>query len=63
MMHRVQLFSTPVVFIILEEGSPPKKKSSSLLADSWESLPWTAFLVPSVPKRALIELGASYLAF
>jgi len=42
---------------------PPKKNSHSLVADSTESLPWTAFLVPSVPNIALRELGASYLAY
>ena len=53
----VQLLITPVVGICLL-----KKKFSSLLALSVESLPWTAFLVPSVPKTALNELGASLFA-
>jgi hypothetical protein len=39
-----------------------KKKSSSLFALTNESLPCTAFLVPSVPYRALIDLGAYFLA-
>lgn len=49
---------TPVLGIVLGL----KKKSSSLFALSTESDPWTAFLVPSVPKTPLMELGASFLA-
>ena len=41
----------------------PKKKLDSRLYDPTESAPWTAFLVPSVPNLALIELGDSYYAF
>jgi hypothetical protein len=62
-MQSVQLFKTAVLLIFFWLGSPPKKKSTSLVADYTESLPWTAFFVPSVPKRALIEFGASALAF
>ena len=36
-----------------------KKNLSSLTADGGESLPWVAFCVPSVPKRARREYGAS----
>jgi hypothetical protein len=39
-----------------------KKKSVSFFQLGPESLPWTAFLVLSVPKTALIDLGALYLA-
>ena len=62
-MQREQLSKTAVVFIERLAASPPKKYSDSLAADSILSLPWTAFLVPSVPKRALIDPGASSLAF
>ena len=57
-----QLLSWAVVFIYFAFPSPPKKKPFSLAYDPPESEPWQAFLVPSVPKRALNELGASYLA-
>ena len=60
-MHSEQLLTTAVVGIFL--SSLPKKKFSSRSADSFESLPWTAFLVPSVPNKPLIEFGASALAF
>jgi len=63
MIHRVQLSSTAVVFISLSLGFPPKKKSISLSADCVESAPWVAFLVPSVPNKALRDAGASYCAF
>ena len=39
-----------------------KKKAISLLALALESEPWVAFLVPSMPKRALIESGRFSLA-
>lgn len=58
----VQLLITAVVFIIRLANFPPKKNSVSLAADSLESLPWTAFLVPSVPKTALRDYGFSALA-
>lgn len=45
-MHNEQLFKTAVDFIIL---SLPKKIFISFSADPYESLPWTAFFVPSVP--------------
>lgn len=41
---------------------PLKKKSLSLLTLGPESLPWTAFLVPSVPNIDLIDDGAFCLA-
>ena len=56
-MQQVQLLKNAVVLIF-----PEKKKSVSLFHEGPESLPCTAFLVPSVPKYALIELGAFYLA-
>ena len=40
-----------------------KMYPSSLAADWAESLPWHAFLVPSVPKLALILYGAYFFAF
>jgi len=39
--------------------SSPKKIFNSLAAEALESLPCTAFLVPSVPNTALIDRGAS----
>lgn len=62
-IQRVQLSRTAVVFIHLSDSLPPKKKFASLVADSLESDPWVAFLVPSVPYNALSEFGASYYAF
>ena len=53
MIAQVQLFNRAVVLI-----DDPKMKSSSLCAEGFESDPWQAFLVPSVPKRALIDPGA-----
>lgn len=38
------------------------KYVTTLLALSYESAPWTAFLVLSVPKFARMELGAFILA-
>lgn len=61
--QRVQLLMTAVVFIALEANGPPKKNSVSFLADSSESLPCTAFLVPSVPNKALRDPGASAFAY
>jgi hypothetical protein len=63
-IQRVQLFNIAVVFILLLPVllSSSKKKASSLFIDIYESLPCTAFFVPSVPKIALNELGASLLA-
>jgi len=53
------LLRTAVVCIGLAEVfSPPNQKSVSRLADPAESEPWTQFLVSSVPKRPLIEVGA-----
>jgi hypothetical protein len=52
MIQREQLFKTAVDSIIL---SSPKKILSSRYADSTESLPCTAFFVPSVPNSALID--------
>ena len=63
MIQREQLSRTAVVFINLSAGFPPKKKSISLAADCAESAPWVAFLVPSVPNKALREPGASDYAF
>ena len=44
---------------------PPteKKKQISRWALAGESLPWQAFLVPSMPKRARNESGREALAF
>ena len=54
-MHRVQLSSTAVVFIgLLAGSSPPNQKLTSLLYEPYESAPWHAFFVPSVPYRFLI---------
>ena len=61
-MQSEQLLSIAVVFIGLVLGSPLNQKSVSLFIDPTESLPCTAFLVPSVPNNALIELGFSVLA-
>ena len=58
MIQSVQLFNTAVVFM-----APPKKNPHSRSDDVIASLPWTAFLVPSVPKRARREPGASAFAF
>jgi hypothetical protein len=41
---------------------PLKKKSDSLLTLGPESLPWTAFLVPSVPNTDLRDEGTLCLA-
>lgn len=57
-MHKLQLLKHAVVFM-----DPPKKKLFSRAEDVKESLPWTAFLVPSVPNKALREPGASAFAF
>lgn len=53
---------TAVVFIALVLASPPNQNSISRAADSVESLPWHAFLVPSVPNKALSDFGASAFA-
>ena len=63
MIQRVQLSRIAVVFINLSYALPPKKKSISLSADSAESAPCVAFLVPSVPNKALSDPGASSYAF
>jgi hypothetical protein len=61
--HSVQLFITAVVCIGLAWVLfPLNQKSLSRLNETAESEPWTAFLVPSVPKRPLIEVGAWVLA-
>lgn len=39
-----------------------KNKECSLLYSLYELLPWTAFLMPSVPNNALKEFGAIFLA-
>ena len=57
---------TQVVQLVKKAGGfmfPEKKKSVSLFQLGPESLPWTAFLVLSVPKIALREFGALYLAW
>lgn len=46
----------------LRSGEGPNIKFNYRYTDWGESLPWTAFFVPSYPYLALIELGASYLA-
>jgi len=53
----VQLLKKAVGFIASE-----KKKSLSLLTLGPESLPWTAFLVSSLPNTALKDLGLFALA-
>jgi len=58
--QQVQLLNMAVVLIV---ALSEKKKSSSLYADCGESDPWQAFLVPSVPNKALILEGDSDLAF
>lgn len=55
--HEILLFRNELVFYTWL-----KKKSSSLSALSIESLPWTAFLTPSYPYKALILLGDDDLA-
>lgn len=57
MIQQVQLLKKAVGLI-----APLKKKSVSLLTLGPESLPWTAFLVPSVPNIALNEEGTFCLA-
>lgn len=57
-MHKLQLFKHAVLFM-----DSPKKKPFSRAEDVNESLPCTAFLVPSVPNKALREPGASAFAF
>lgn len=51
------------LYITFRSGEDPNIKFNYRYADCGESLPWTAFLVPSYPYLALIELGAYYLAF
>lgn len=66
-MHKVQLYSIGFDFninkITLSSGDCEKINPSYLSTDWGESLPCTAFLVPSYPYFPLIELGAYYLAF
>lgn len=66
-MHNVQLYSTGLDFVnkkyTLSSGDWEKIKPNYLSTDWGESLPWTAFLVPSYPYFPLIEFGASSLAF
>ena len=62
-MQRVQLFKVAVVFIGLAFVSPSNQKLFSLFIELFESDPWQAFFVPSVPNNALRELGASAKAF
>ena len=61
-MHKVQLFRVADVGIEWCLPYLPKKNDISRSADVVESLPCTQFLVPSVPYRALSELGASLFA-
>jgi hypothetical protein len=56
--QHVQLLKTAV-----DLNSFPKNISFSLLTLGPESLPWIAFLVPSVPNIPLNDLGALYLAY
>jgi len=56
--QHVQLLKTAVGL-----NSFPKNKSSSLLTLGPESLPWTAFLVSSVPNIPLNDLGSLYSAY
>lgn len=51
------------LFITLRSGVDPNIKFNYRYADCGESLPCTAFLVPSYPYLARIEFGAYYLAF
>lgn len=59
MTAQVQLSKIAVVY---KFDLTEKKKSISLCADPGASLPWQAFLTPSVPNNALKLLGASTLA-
>ena len=51
-----------VDFIDLYLGSPSNQKAVSFFIELEESEPWSAFLVPSVPKYALNDSGASFFA-
>lgn len=68
MIQRVQFSSIGFDFILnsintFKSGDWEKISPNYLSTDCGESLPWTAFLVPSSPYLALIELGAYSLAF